>query len=557
MHGDPGLWHALLDRLAVDRRRSSCGCRSRRGSPRSSCSTRGPARSSLADYEQFVLPHSRAVLEPLAGTVPRIHFGVGTGELLAAMRHGGRRRRRRRLAGAAGRGGPPARARRRWCRATSTRPCCCAEWPVIEREVRRSCDQGRAAAGHIFNLGHGVPPTPIRTCSPGSSSWSSRSDDPVTRCRRRRRDLRARRRLVRCRTARPTLDVTRARGVAGRSAASCGSRRSAGAGRRRRRGAAGPAARGVSTCSRCRPRRLSVICAADDRGAGPRRRAPRIRCRPGRCSASRPTSSALRASGVAQPGRRSRRSQAEPSPPPLDPPLTGDVAVGGWSAIPAGRRGGRPARRAAARRGLRRAGRRALAAGHDCRRWPSGSASRRVAGRRGARRDRRRAPATPSAGPVFATLRRRARPAAGGARLVRAIRGADRRRPSARMRRTPTGFALECGPVPWPARFEADAVIVAAPAAKAARLLRDVAPAAAAELARIESASMAIVTLAFATLELPPAAGCWSRRGSGSRSRRSRCRRRSGRSSPAGLTLLRASVGRAGETTCCSGTTPS
>jgi uroporphyrinogen decarboxylase len=29
---------------------------------------------------------------------------------------------------------------------------------VLEAEIRRVVDEGRAAAGHIFNLGHGVPP---------------------------------------------------------------------------------------------------------------------------------------------------------------------------------------------------------------------------------------------------------------------------------------------------------------------------------------------------------------------------------------------------------------
>jgi uroporphyrinogen decarboxylase len=33
-----------------------------------------------------------------------------------------------------------------------------AEWPVLEAEVRRIVDEGRAAAGHVFNLGHGVLP---------------------------------------------------------------------------------------------------------------------------------------------------------------------------------------------------------------------------------------------------------------------------------------------------------------------------------------------------------------------------------------------------------------
>jgi uroporphyrinogen decarboxylase len=33
-----------------------------------------------------------------------------------------------------------------------------ADWPVIEAETRRIVGEGKAAAGHIFNLGHGVPP---------------------------------------------------------------------------------------------------------------------------------------------------------------------------------------------------------------------------------------------------------------------------------------------------------------------------------------------------------------------------------------------------------------
>ena len=33
-----------------------------------------------------------------------------------------------------------------------------ASWPVLEAEVRRIVAEGRAADGHIFNLGHGVLP---------------------------------------------------------------------------------------------------------------------------------------------------------------------------------------------------------------------------------------------------------------------------------------------------------------------------------------------------------------------------------------------------------------
>ncbi len=63
--------------------------------------------------------------------------------------------------------------------------------------------------------------------------------------------------------------------------------------------------------------------------------------------------------------------------------------------------------------------------------------------------------------------------------------------------RTPTGFAVTYGPTTAPELVEADAVVLATPAAPTARLLADVAPAAAADLAAIEYASMAVVTFAF------------------------------------------------------------
>src|SRR5699024_7561422 len=41
------------------------------------------------DYREYVLPHSTEILEHVAGVVPRIHFGVGAGELLPAMAEAG------------------------------------------------------------------------------------------------------------------------------------------------------------------------------------------------------------------------------------------------------------------------------------------------------------------------------------------------------------------------------------------------------------------------------------------------------------------------------------
>jgi uroporphyrinogen decarboxylase len=113
---------------------------------------------SRADYEKFVLPHSRAVLEPLRGAgVPRIHFGVGTGEILGAMQAAEADvvgvDWRVPLDEAARRIGPGAVVQGNLDPALLL-----ADWSVVESEVRRVVTQGRSASGHIFNLGHGVLP---------------------------------------------------------------------------------------------------------------------------------------------------------------------------------------------------------------------------------------------------------------------------------------------------------------------------------------------------------------------------------------------------------------
>jgi oxygen-dependent protoporphyrinogen oxidase len=69
----------------------------------------------------------------------------------------------------------------------------------------------------------------------------------------------------------------------------------------------------------------------------------------------------------------------------------------------------------------------------------------------------------------------------------------------------PTGeerFALTVGSAAAPELVEADAVVLATPAHPAARLLAELAPVASAELAGIEVASMAVVTLAFRATDL-------------------------------------------------------
>ncbi|WP_148615602.1 protoporphyrinogen/coproporphyrinogen oxidase [Nocardioides rubriscoriae] len=71
------------------------------------------------------------------------------------------------------------------------------------------------------------------------------------------------------------------------------------------------------------------------------------------------------------------------------------------------------------------------------------------------------------------------------------------------VRRSGAAFTVVTGPTPAPVEMPADAVVLATPAAPTSRLLADLAPAASAELAAIDYASMAVVTLAFRAADLP------------------------------------------------------
>jgi oxygen-dependent protoporphyrinogen oxidase len=153
-----------------------------------------------------------------------------------------------------------------------------------------------------------------------------------------------------------------------------------------------------------------------------------------------------------------------------------------------------------------------------------------------------------SAGPVFASL------AGGGLGTLPAAlagRGRFTVRTATVVRslaRTSRGFALTCGATPAVEVVDADAVVVATPAAKAAQLLRDVSPAAAAELTGIDSASMAVVTLAFPDIALPAGSGLLVGTREGFAVKAITLSSQKWPMATGGLVLLRASVGRAGET---------
>jgi uroporphyrinogen decarboxylase len=168
MHADPDTWHLLLDKLAGT---ALIFLRAQIAAGVDAVQLFDSWAGALSerDYRALVLPHSAAVLgglaaDPATADVPRIHFGVGTGELLTAMREAGAD-----VVGVDWRI-PLDEAARRVARASgeyrngtvlqgNLDPALLFAGPeVIDRETRRILAEGAAAEGHIVNLGHGVLP---------------------------------------------------------------------------------------------------------------------------------------------------------------------------------------------------------------------------------------------------------------------------------------------------------------------------------------------------------------------------------------------------------------
>ena len=113
---------------------------------------------SLANYTEHVAAHSATVLAAVADLpVPRIHFGVGTGELLPAMRDAGAtvigvdHRIPLGVANARLGGTTPLQG--------NIDPAALfAGRDALHRHTLDVLREGDSAPGHIVNLGHGVPP---------------------------------------------------------------------------------------------------------------------------------------------------------------------------------------------------------------------------------------------------------------------------------------------------------------------------------------------------------------------------------------------------------------
>jgi uroporphyrinogen decarboxylase len=157
MYGDPDTWAALVDALAgiaIASLRAQVAA----GAAAVQVFDSWVGALAPADYRRFVLPASRRLFAGLADLgVPRIHFGVGTGELLELLAEAGAdvvgvdwrvpldRARDRLGPGIAVQGNlDPAR--------------CLAPWDEVAAGVRDVLDRNRGRPGHVFNLGWGVLP---------------------------------------------------------------------------------------------------------------------------------------------------------------------------------------------------------------------------------------------------------------------------------------------------------------------------------------------------------------------------------------------------------------
>ncbi len=155
MFGAPEVWDALLTKIAAV---STAYLRVQIEAGASAVQLFDSWAGALSrqDYRSSVLPYSTRVLRAV-GDVPRIHFGVGTGEILDLMGEAGAE-----VVGVDWRVPLAEGARRVGGRAVQGNLDPTLVFAPTEVMLARADEvlaAGRAAPGHIFNLGHGVLPS--------------------------------------------------------------------------------------------------------------------------------------------------------------------------------------------------------------------------------------------------------------------------------------------------------------------------------------------------------------------------------------------------------------
>ena len=154
MYREPELWHALMAKLA-DTFARYVSAKVRAGADVIQVFDSWVGALSPSDYEEFGAPYSARILA--AVDVPTIHFGTGTATLLRQM---------------AAAGGDVIGLDWRipldlgWAEVGDERgvqgnldpAVLLGPWERIEAEARAIVERAGGRPGHVFNLGHGVPP---------------------------------------------------------------------------------------------------------------------------------------------------------------------------------------------------------------------------------------------------------------------------------------------------------------------------------------------------------------------------------------------------------------
>ncbi len=158
MYRDPGAWHTLMEHLARSLTKYING-QVAAGVQAVQIFDTWVGCLGPADYREFVMPHTRALIRGITPGVPVIHFGAGTAMLLEDMQNAGGdvigldfhveldQAWARLGVGVQGNLDPMVLF---------------AEPSYIRQRVQRILDQAGGRPGHIFNLGHGIlPDTPV------------------------------------------------------------------------------------------------------------------------------------------------------------------------------------------------------------------------------------------------------------------------------------------------------------------------------------------------------------------------------------------------------------
>ena len=157
MYADPDGWARLLDALA-DITLTFLRTQVAAGASAVQLFDSWAGALSADDYSTYVRPASERIFAGLADLgVPRIHFGVGTGEILDQMGAVGADvvgvDFHLQLDEGARRIGPGRAVQGNLDPAVLLAP-----WPVVEARTRDVIARASGLEGHVFNLGHGVLP---------------------------------------------------------------------------------------------------------------------------------------------------------------------------------------------------------------------------------------------------------------------------------------------------------------------------------------------------------------------------------------------------------------